>query len=73
MNERDHSEGTDARPSDLEGGGTEQTWGQGSGAHDPTIGEEADTAPEPTTSYADGTATELDDAPLNREDEGMDR
>lgn len=27
---------TDA-PSELEGGGTEQTWGQGEGRHDPTI------------------------------------
>jgi len=61
-----------AEPSELEGGGTEQTWGQGEGRHEPTI---PDAEEEPTTSYADGTARTLDDPdlPLAREDEGMDR
>jgi hypothetical protein len=72
MEERDASE--------LEGGGTEQTWGQGEGQHEPTIAEpeEPDAATdeeEPTSSYADGTPHALDDEdlPLTREDEGMDR
>jgi hypothetical protein len=63
--------------SELEGGGTEQTWGQGVGDHEPTLPDEEDeeaTPPVPPT-YSGGTATELDDPdlPLAREDEGMDR
>ena len=62
--------------SELEGGGTEQTWGQGEGTHEPTIPDEAeDDAAEPPATYSSGTATQLDDPdlPLAREDEGMDR
>jgi hypothetical protein len=61
-----------AQPSELEGGGTEQTWGQGEGRHEPTIADEAE---EPARTYVDGTARELDnpDLPLAREDEGLDR
>jgi hypothetical protein len=75
-------------PSELEGGGTEQTWGQGEGRHEPTIPEPDDHDHDhhhdhdhdhdeevPTSSYADGTPHALDDPdlPLAREDEGMDR
>lgn len=57
--------------SELEGGGDEQTWGQGEGRHEPTIPDEQD---EPTT-YSGASARELenDEMPLSREDEGMDR
>lgn len=61
------------RASELEGGGDEQTWGQGEGRHEPTIKpEQADDEP---TTYSEGTARELSDpgAALSREDEGMDR
>ena len=62
--------------SELEGGGTEQTWGQGEGRHEPTIPDEDDEDEQrvPPT-YSDGTATKLDDPelPLTREEEGMDR
>ena len=63
-----------ARPasaSELEGGGDEQTWGQGEGHHEPTIPDEEPDA----TSYAGGRPHELDDPdlPLSREDEGMER
>lgn len=53
-------------------GGTEQTWGQGEGRHEPTIPEEEEKQP---AAYSGGDATELDDPelPLSREDEGMDR
>jgi hypothetical protein len=72
------------QPSELEGGGTEQTWGQGQGSHEPTIPEADEHQHEhehdhdedvPTSSYADGTPRALDDPdlPLAREDEGMDR
>lgn len=60
-----------ADASELEGGGEDQTWGQGEGRHEPTIpGEE-----EPPPTYTGGSATNLDDPdlPLAREDEGMDR
>lgn len=52
---------------------SEQTWGQGEGVHEPSIEPEGP-EPEPT-SYSGGTAADLDDpdAPLAREDEGMDR
>ena len=63
----------DPNASELEGGGMEQTWGQGEGRHEPTLpDEEADANP---TTYSGGTATELDhpDVPLAREEEGMDR
>ena len=63
---------SDATSSELEGGGTEQTWGQGEGQHEPTLpDEEQDETPTP--SYSGGTAAELDDPdlPLTREDEGM--
>jgi hypothetical protein len=60
-----------ASPSELEGGGDEQTWGQGEGRHEPSIPDEE---PKPT-SYAGGRPHELDDSdlPLSREDEVMDR
>lgn len=66
--ERDAPQGP---PSELEGGGTEQTWGQGEGRHEPTI---PDDETQPAT-YSGGEATDLDDPdlPLAREDEGMER
>ena len=72
--ERESPEPT-GEASELEGGGTEQTWGQGEGRHEPTIpdrDEEEDEERVPPT-YSGGTATELDDPdlPLAREDEGM--
>ena len=71
--ERQAPDATD-EASELEGGGTEQTWGQGDGAHEPTIPDEDDEEKPPTT-YSSGTAANLEDAglPLAREDEGMDR
>jgi hypothetical protein len=59
---------------ELEGGGTEQTWGQGEGAHEPTIPDE-DAGDEEAATYAAGTAADLDDPdlPLAREDEEMAR
>jgi hypothetical protein len=71
--EREPSEPTpDA--SELEGGGTGQNWGQGEGAHEPTIPDDAGEDETPST-YSGGTAAGLDDPdlPLSREDEGMDR
>lgn len=76
----DHErERTDPTPeaSELEGGGTGQNWGQGEGAHEPTIPAKEDEVDEeqvPPT-YSGGTATGIDDPglPLTREDEGMDR
>lgn len=68
MSERD----TTAPP---EGDATsEQTWGQGEGAHEPTLEPEAPER-EGGATYTGGTATEIDDpdAPLAREDEGMER
>jgi hypothetical protein len=61
--------------SELEGSGTEQTWGQGEGTHEPTVPEDEEDAEETPSTYSSGTATELDDPdmPLAREDEGMDR
>jgi hypothetical protein len=74
--ERETPEPTDDS-SELEGGGTEQTWGQGEGAHEPTIPNEEDETEvdEAPSTYAGGTAAQLDDPdlPLTREDEGMDR
>jgi hypothetical protein len=60
--------------SELEGGGTDQNWGQGEGTHEPTIPDDAGEEETPST-YSGGTAAELDDPdqPLAREDEGMDR
>ncbi len=55
---------------------TEQTWGQGEGEHEPTLPNDDEQAADSTaSSYAGGTATELDDPdlPLAREDEGMER
>ena len=50
----------------------EQTWGQGEGAHEPTI--EPDEPDEEAVTYSEGTASSLDDPDaLAREDEGMDR
>jgi hypothetical protein len=70
--ERDATE-PEAEASELEGGGTGQSWGQGEGAHEPTI-PDADEEETPVT-YSDGAAAALDDpaVPLAREDEGMDR
>jgi hypothetical protein len=69
----------DPEASKIEGGGTEQTWGQGEGKHEPTIPDEGDEAAEdveeiPPT-YTAGTPASLDDPdlPLTREDEGMER
>ena len=62
--------------SELEGGGTEQTWGQGEGTHEPTVpDEDEDNAEEAPSTYSGGTATQLDDPdlPLARDDEGLDR
>jgi hypothetical protein len=66
-------EGT-TEASEIEGGGTEQTWGQGQGTHEATIPDE-ETDEETPKSYSGGTAADLDDPdlPLAREDEGMDR
>jgi hypothetical protein len=62
--------------SELEGGGTGQTWGQGEGRHEPTIPDDEDENEQrvPST-YSDGTPRQLDDPdlPLAREDDGMDR
>lgn len=68
----DHYEGTAERDArELEGGGDEQTWGQGEGRHEPTIPNDED---EPTT-YSGGTERELTDEqmPRSTEDEGKDR
>ena len=61
-----------ATPSELEGGGEEQTWGQGEGRHEPTIPDDDEQEP---TSYAGGTPHDLDDPdlPLSRETEGMEK
>ena len=71
--ERERTEPT-PEASELEGGGTGQNWGQGEGAHEPTIPDEDDKDEIPST-YSGGTAAELNDPdlPLTREDEGMDR
>jgi hypothetical protein len=63
-----------AEPSELEGGGTDQTWGQGEGQHEPTI-PGTDAEDETPSTYSGGTPVDLDDPdlPLAREDEGMDR
>ena len=68
MKERETSDSPTPEPDP-----SEQTWGQGEGAHEPTI-EPEKSEPRPTT-YSDGTATELEDpdAPLARDDEGLDR
>jgi hypothetical protein len=70
--ERDAPDTPDA--SELVGGGTEQTWGQGEGRHEATIPDKEDEEEGPST-YSGGTATQLDDPdlPLAREDEGVDR
>lgn len=79
--ERDTPEPT-PEASELEGGGTGQNWGQGEGAHQPTIPGETDEEEQrqeeqeqPPPTYSGGTAAGLDDPdlPLAREDEGMDR
>lgn len=59
--------------SELEGGGHEQTWGQGEGRHEPTI--EPETPSDDPATYSEGTAADLDDPDLalTREEEGMDR
>jgi hypothetical protein len=74
--------------SELEGGGTGQNWGQGEGAHEPTIPDRPDQPDKPDKpdeeqqereqvppTYSGGTAADLDDPdlPLARDDEGMDR
>ena len=51
----------------------EQTYGQGEGHHEPSIPEDESSESDRST-YADGTATDLDDPNvLTRDDEGMDR
>ncbi|MGH2427780.1 MAG: hypothetical protein ACRDGV_02665 [Candidatus Limnocylindria bacterium] len=69
--ERKRDEQTRTPASELEGGGTDQDWGQGEGRHEPTIGREK----APTPSYPEGEAQRPDDTdrPLVRDDEGMDR
>ena len=69
----DERRATDVPTGDTDDGEPEQTWGQGEGAHQPTIEPEPAEA-EPRT-YSEGEASELDepDAPLAREDEEMDR
>jgi hypothetical protein len=69
----DERRATDAPTNDTDVGEPEQTWGQGEGEHQPTIEPEPSES-EPRT-YSEGAASELDepDAPLAREDEGMDR
>ena len=74
-----------SQPSELEGGDTEQNWGQGEGAQEPTIPDPSDEEEQPQQeqppqeqpppTYTGGTATALDDPdlPLAREDEAMDR
>ena len=37
-----------SQPSELEGGGTGQTWGQGEGRHEPTIADDDDNDEQPT-------------------------
>ncbi|MGH2402420.1 MAG: hypothetical protein ACRDE6_06880 [Candidatus Limnocylindria bacterium] len=75
----DERQTTDAPTIDSDGGKPEQTWGQGEGAHQPTIepetSEGSETSELEPRTYSEGTASELDepDAPLAREDEGMDR
>jgi hypothetical protein len=71
MTERERPDG---EASELEGGGTEQTWGQGEGRHEPTIPDDDDYTDTPAT-YSDGTPSRPTDpgAPRTREDEGMDR
>ena len=63
--------------SELEGAGTGQNWGQGEGAHEPTIPSREDEEEEERVArtYSGGTAAGLEnpDLPLAREDEGMDR
>ena len=56
----------DPAASDLEGGGTEQTWGQGQGRHEPTV-----TPDEPSDDV--GPATGQAEASASDEREGMDR
>jgi hypothetical protein len=62
--------------SELEGGASGQNWGQGEGRHEPTIprGKERSEKSAPAT-FAGGSATHVDDldAPLVRDDEGMER
>ena len=70
MSERDTTE-----PTPPEGDAkSEQSWGQGEGAHEPTLEPDA-SEQEPGATYSGGTASEIDDpdAPLAREDEGMER
>lgn len=75
----DERQTTDAPTADTDGDKSEQTWGQGEGAHEPTIEPESSETSEPSEleprTYTEGTASELDepDTPLAREDEGMDR
>ena len=68
MDQNQGNESSEA--SELEGGGTEQTWGQGEGRHDPTIPDDEDAA-----RTSGGTAAGQADAdlPLTRDDEGPDR
>jgi hypothetical protein len=49
-----------------------QTWGQGEGEHESTIPEDEESTTTPS-SYSEGTAGRLEDPPLARDDEGMDR
>ncbi|HEX7197798.1 MAG TPA: hypothetical protein VF364_13310 [Candidatus Limnocylindria bacterium] len=72
----DERRSTDTPKDATDGGAPEQTWGQGEGAHEPTIEPDASESPEPEPrTYSEGAASELEDpdAPLAREDEGMDR
>jgi hypothetical protein len=64
--------------SELEGGASGQNWGQGQGRHEPTIPrdeEHAEKEKSAPATFAGGSATPVDDpdAPLVRDDEGMER
>jgi hypothetical protein len=51
----------------------DQSWGQGEGAHEPTIPDEDEESTRTPSSYSGGTAGRPEDPPLARDDEGMDR
>jgi hypothetical protein len=76
MTDQEREPTTDAPDaSELEGGGKDQTWGQGEGGHEATIPDEDESQEDAPTSYSGGTPAGLDDPdlPLAREDEGMER
>jgi hypothetical protein len=64
----------DEKTRDRDDEAPEQTWGQVTGQHEPTIPEDdAESSTTPST-YSEGTATELGEpGSLTREEEGMER